>query len=397
MSCSPCSGDALVAETFGANPICFVDKAVRGTSLLFAATIGLGGCAPKNLVLPSRAMPVPVRRQAPPPKTALIGARLVVGLSGTELDDRTRGAIQQGKIAGIILLPHNLISIEGVRQLSEEIRAAASTEGRPPPLVCIDQEGGRVDRLRRIPGMGARASAARMAKRGVRQIEMASFNTGRALVSLGINVDFAPVADLRRSGIVGDRSYGSDPAAVVECVSAAVRGMQAAGVAAVVKHYPGHGMTGADSHFALPVASVTPKVFARHEGIFRQAMNARPSGAMLGHLLVPSVDPKLPASLSPAFVAKLRRILGSEGLTFTDSGSMHALKPYGNEARRAARALDAGVDVYLTTTPWSRLPKDFVGQVLRHVKHSERLEAAYERSSAWRQKWCAVRPAAKAE
>ncbi|RYG22985.1 beta-hexosaminidase [bacterium] len=364
---------------------------MRGTTLLLVAPLGLFGCSPKSEIVVAHALAQPIRKQGFPPQTALVGARLVVGLAGTELDERTRSAIQQGKVGGLILMPNNIVSVEQLRRLTDGARAAAALEGRPPPMICIDQEGGRVDRLRRIPGMPPRASAARIAKRGVRHIEAAAFNVGRTLVEAGINVNFAPVADLRARGIVGDRSYGMDPKSVAACASAAVRGMQAAGIAAVVKHYPGHGMTTEDSHRTLPVARVKEKVFVRHEGVFQQTAASGPAGAMVGHLLVPSVDPALPASLSPTFVGKLRGILGPDGLIFTDSGSMDALRPYGNEARRAARALDAGVDVYLTTTPWAGLPKSFVVQVLRHVQHPERLEAAYERSSAWRAKWCADR------
>ena len=363
---------------------------MRGLALLLAVPIATGGCTPKKEIVPSRATTLPVRRMASPPTTALIGSRLVVGLGGTELDERTRSAIRQGKIAGLILLPHNIVSIEQLRRLTDEVRMAAASEGRPPPILSSDQEGGRVDRLRRIAGMAGRASAGRMAKRGARHIEKAAFNLGRALAEAGINVNFAPVVDLRADGIVGDRSYGKDPKLVAACASAAVLGMQGAGIAAVVKHYPGHGMTTVDSHRALPKARVDQKIYGRHEGTFRAVMPTAPAGAMLGHLLVPSVDPVLPASLSPTFAERLRGILGPEGLIFTDSGSMDALKPYGNEARRAARALDAGVDIYLTTTPWPRLPAGFVTRVSNHLKNREGLEAAYGRVSAWRAKWCAV-------
>lgn len=281
---------------------------------------------------PTKSTQIPVRGGSG--RARGIGGRLVVGLQGQVLDERTRRALRDGSIAGLILLPHNLQSLDQVRRLTADARRAAEVGGHPTPILCIDQEGGRVDRLRKLPGVKRQRAAARLASRGDAEVEHDASEVGKVLVAIGLNVNFAPNADLAAgAGIIGDRSYGTDPAQVVASVRSAVRGYQSAGIQAVIKHYPGHGLTRKDTHRTLPVVRVSEGTFARHEGVFKLAMAADPGGVMLGHFIVPAVDARLPASLSPAFVRRLRQKVGDAPITFTDSGSMEALYSFGSEVK----------------------------------------------------------------
>lgn len=314
-----------------------------------------------------------------------VGDRLVVGLRGFELDEATRDALREGSIAGLILLPHNLESREQIRRLTSDARRAAAEGGHPTPILCIDQEGGRVDRMRKVPDVAPQESAASVAKKGEEEIERQAREVGKTLADVGLNVNLAPDADLAtESGIIGDRSYGSDPNRVAACVRAAVKGYQSAGIQAVIKHYPGHGITLKDTHLTLPVVETTRSDLDRHERVFTLSMRANPGGIMLGHFIVSRVDAERPATLSPTFVRRLKEKVGHAPITFTDAGSMTALASFGTETTRAARALNAGVDVYLTTTSWSRLPKNFGRWTAYLASPSVRNDLAASRVRKWR-------------
>ncbi|RYG40460.1 hypothetical protein EON79_22570, partial [bacterium] len=138
------------------------------------------------------------------------------------------------------------------------------------------------------------------------------------------------------------------------------------------------------SHRKLPVANVSETTLIRHQDVFKRVMEEEPGGAMLAHLMVPAIDADLPASLSPRFAKRLRALVGKDRLIFTDSGSMDALQTYGDEAERATKALNAGVDIYLTTTPWSGLPRNFDARVAKGLKSPDAAQVSSERIQEWR-------------
>jgi beta-N-acetylhexosaminidase len=315
----------------------------------------------------------------------LVGACLVVGVTGTTLDRATRKALATGRIAGIILLKDNIVSVDQVRALTRSARQAATSMGFPAPLICIDQEGGRVDRLGELPGFPDQPAAADCAKMKLSSLEALSYRVGVYMSRLGFNLDFAPDVDLAKgSGIIGDRSYGIDPSTVAECAGAVIRGLHRAKILAIVKHFPGHGMTHADSHLGLPVVAPSASILQTHESAFVKSMIWDPDGAMLAHLLVRNLDPRFPASLSPVLISQLRSIVGDHRLIFTDSGSMGALRRYGSEAARAAQALSSGVDVYLTTTAYPDLGKNFNDRVSKKLSSISELRRAASRVTDWR-------------
>jgi beta-N-acetylhexosaminidase len=290
---------------------------------------------------------------------------LVVGLDGLSLDDATRDALRTGQIGGLILLSRNIRSVKQVAKLCKDAEAAAATGGLPPPLICIDQEGGNVNRLRALSGAPALPSARSQAKLAPADIRKIARAQGDFLRKCGINVDLAPVVDLdpgHAKGVLATRTYGTDPDVVAECADSFIDGLNDAGVLGVVKHYPGHGLTSRDSHRTLPVVKASQAERLRHEAPFRDAMASGAAGVMVGHLLIPALDPDLPSSLSPPIIGRLRAITG-EKLIFTDSGTMRALTRFGSEATRANLALSAGSDIYLTTSSLATLGLDFSAQV----------------------------------
>ncbi|MBZ5640405.1 MAG: hypothetical protein LAO51_16815, partial [Acidobacteriia bacterium] len=164
------------------------------------------------------------------------GRVLLVGIPYPALDHGTADALRDLRPGGVILFGRNLERPEDLVGLVEDLRAVL----RPPHLVALDQEGGRVSRLR--PWVGSTPSAADLAARGEAAVRAAAVATGRALHALGFNLDFAPVVDLRETdvtGVIGDRSFGSDPESVASLAGAFLDALQRAGVAGCLKHFPG--------------------------------------------------------------------------------------------------------------------------------------------------------------
>lgn len=275
----------------------------------------------------------------------------ILGLSGLALTDAERGLIREADPAGFCLFGRNIRDKAQLRALTDSLR---DLSGRADLPILIDQEGGRVARLRPpvwpdFPAAGR--FAALYEKAPISAIEAARAN-GQALAltlaEVGINVDAAPVLDLLRPGadaIVGDRSFGAEPMQVAALGRAMLDGLAAGGVAGIIKHLPGHGRATADSHHALPVVDASAEELALDLAPFR-ALAARAPMAMLAHILYPVWDPALPASQSPAIVAGLvRGELGFDGLLLTDDIGMAALS--GPLAERARAALAAGCDLVL--------------------------------------------------
>lgn len=247
-----------------------------------------------------------------------------------------------------------------IRSLTAGLQAAAARlpAGRDgaPLLIGTDQEYGTVTRIRE--GITALPSA--MAAGAARQpalTEQAWRVAGAELAALGINLDFAPVADVlgARSAVIGSRSYGSDPTAVAEQVAAAVRGLESAGVAATLKHFPGHGHTVADSHSELPVLTQdTAALAARDLPPFEAGIAAGASAVMSGHLDVRALDPGIPATFSrTVLVDLLRHRLGFDGVVVTDAMNMAPARRW-SAGEAAVRAINAGNDLIL-------MPPDVAG------------------------------------
>ncbi|WP_425565497.1 glycoside hydrolase family 3 protein [Pilimelia columellifera] len=245
----------------------------------------------------------------------------------------------------------NVDSAPQVRELTRGLQAAAGQlPARAPLLVGVDQEYGVVrrieDKVTALPSAMAFGAAANPAL--TRDAWRAA---GVELSALGVNMDFAPVADVLGDGpggAIGSRSYGAEPAAVAQQVGAAVQGLQAAGVAAVVKHFPGHGHTVADSHHRLPRLAQTRAELARDDlPPFVAGLRAQAWAVMSGHLDVRAVDPGVPASFSSKVLnGLLREQLGFTGVVVTDALNMAPAQRW-PAPEAALRALLAGNDLLL--------------------------------------------------
>lgn len=274
-----------------------------------------------------------------------------LGLSGLALTDAERGLIRDADPAGFCLFARNVENRAQLRALTDSLR---NLSGRADLPILVDQEGGRVARLRppEWPDFPAASRfAALYEKAPVSAIEAARVNAmmlALTLAEVGINVDAAPVLDLLYPGanaIVGDRSYGADPLQVAALGGAMLDGLGAGGVAGVLKHMPGHGRATADSHHALPVVTASPEELARDIAPFR-ALAKRAPMAMTAHILFKAWDGQQPATLSATIIkAVIRGEIGFDGLLMSDDIAMKALS--GPLADRARAALAAGVDIVL--------------------------------------------------
>lgn len=274
-----------------------------------------------------------------------------LGLSGTTLTDAERGLIREADPAGFCLFARNVADRAQLRALTDALR---NLSGRADMPILVDQEGGRVARLRppiwpEFPA--ASRFAALYAKAPISAIEAARVNAmmlALILAEVGINVDAAPVLDLLHPGanaIVGDRSYGADPMQVAALGGAMLDGLAAGGVAGILKHMPGHGRATADSHHALPVVDAAPGELAKDIAPFRTLAKRAPM-AMTAHILFKAWDGQHPATLSATIIKTvIRGEIGFDGLLMSDDIAMKALS--GSLPDRAKAALAAGCDIVL--------------------------------------------------
>ena len=279
-----------------------------------------------------------------------MAARLVcAGFPGTEVDAGLREMLAEG-IGGTILFSRNATTAEQVRTLSEAIKRAAVALGRNVPFVSIDHEGGRVMRARE--GFTAVPEMREVGAKGPEEAARVGALFARELRAAGVDVNFAPVVDVDSNPanpVIGGRSFSRDPARVGWCASAFIRAMQAGGVAACAKHFPGHGDTCVDSHLDLPVL---PHGLDRLHEIellpFRNAIAAGVACVMTAHVVFEALDPGVPATMSARAVdGLLRRDLGFGGVIFSDDLEMKAIADRMDFGEASVRAIEAGCDCLL--------------------------------------------------
>jgi beta-N-acetylhexosaminidase len=272
----------------------------------------------------------------------------VFGLSGTALTGAERALFRAADPAGYILFARNCADPEQLRALTDDLRALAGRD----VLVMIDQEGGRVARLKppHWPLFPAAAAFARLyAVAPMSAIEAARANAwaiGLLLRDAGITMNCAPVLDLSHEGghdIIGDRAFGAEPMQVAALGRAVLDGLAAAGVAGCVKHMPGHGRAGADSHEERPVIDAAREALEADFAPFRSLRSA--PAAMVAHVVYAALDPERPASQSPAVIDLVREDIGFAGLLLSDDIVMGALEA--SAAERACSVVEAGCDLAL--------------------------------------------------
>ncbi|WP_193394224.1 MULTISPECIES: beta-N-acetylhexosaminidase [Pseudomonas] len=269
---------------------------------------------------------------------------LMVDIAGTWLTAEDRQLLRQPQVGGLIIFARNIESPRQVRELSTAIRAI-----RPDLLLAVDQEGGRVQRLRqgfvRLPAMRAIAdnpNAERLA-------EHCGWLMATEVLAVGLDLSFAPVLDLdhQRSAVVGSRSFEGDPERAAQLAGAFIRGMKAAGMAATGKHFPGHGWAEADSHVAIPVDERSLETIRARDLVPFARLGQQLAAVMPAHVIYPQVDAQ-PAGFSRRWLQEiLRGELKFDGVIFSDDLSMAGAHVVGDAASRIEAALSAGCDMGL--------------------------------------------------
>ncbi len=255
--------------------------------------------------------------------------------------------IREIRPAGFCLFQRNVVEPAQVQELNREL--AASCPAEFPALLAVDQEGGRVQRVRAPATVWPPMRAVGRFPERVADVSRAMAVELRAM---GFNLNFAPVADVDSNPdnpVIGDRSFGRDPAEVGRLVADFVRAHQGEGVIACAKHFPGHGDTSVDSHLDLPVVDRTEDALRDCELVpFRAAVKAGVATVMSSHVVFPALDPDLPATLSPVVIPSLLRgELGFDGVVFSDDMEMKAVAGRWPVDRAVDLATRAGVDVLL--------------------------------------------------
>ena len=289
----------------------------------------------------------PSRRRKPAGDSALerlADAIVIPPFPGTTAPSWVLDALSRG-LAGVTLFGPNMAAgQDALRSLTRTLRSAADDA-----LIAADEEGGDVTRVWFHTGCPYPGNAALGAADDVELTELVHAALGADLADLGVNLDLAPCLDVLgapTNPVVGTRAFGADPALVARHGAAAVRGLQTAGVAACVKHFPGHGSTLLDSHTELAVVpDGLAAIRERDLPPFRAAVTAGTATVMLGHLRVPELTGDLPASLSAAAVALLRDEFGFDGVIVSDALEMRAVSDPFGIPRSAVLAMAAGTDL----------------------------------------------------
>lgn len=277
---------------------------------------------------------------------SICGQLVLGGFSGTTLPDTYARALRTERRCGAILFARNVgPDPRQVAALCRQLHAAA-----PAPLLAIDQEGGRVARLRapflelpsmrKIAAMSDQAFAERLAAA-----------VGAQLAAVGLNVNFAPVVDVdtcAENPVIADRSFGRDPTTCERFGAAWIRGLQSEGILATAKHFPGHGDTSKDSHVDLPFVDQPLERLERVElAPFRAAVAGGVSAMMTAHVVYPALDPDHPATLSHAICTSLRERMGFDGILVSDDLEMRAISARWPMTDAVVQAIAAGCDAVL--------------------------------------------------
>lgn len=285
----------------------------------------------------------------------------IFGLSGLTLTDDERAFFRDSDPAGYILFGRNIENREQLRRLTDELR---SLDGRANLPILIDQEGGRVARMKapEWPDFPSGAAFDALYERApASAIEAARLNAmalASMLAEVGITVDCLPLLDVRQPGasdVIGDRALGSEPMRVAALGRAILSGLQDGGVVGVVKHIPGHGRAMLDTHEALPTVTASDRDLQTDLAPFAALRDA--AMAMTCHVIFEAWDADRPATLSPIVIDSIiRQRVGFHGLLMTDDLDMNALS--GDVPSRAADAIAAGCDIALNC--WAKMD-DMIG------------------------------------
>jgi beta-N-acetylhexosaminidase len=306
----------------------------------------------------------------------------IFGIAGPRLSDEERAFFKDADPAGYILFGRNCVDRTQMRALTDDLK---TIHGREKTFISIDQEGGRVARMKppewnSYPSGEAFAALYDTAPASaIEAIRLNAEAIARELAEVGVTVDFHAPFDLRRpetNEVIGDRALGTDPLKVAALGRATLDGMARGGVVGCLKHMPGHGRATVDSHKEMPVVHADAAELEQDIAPFR-TLSSHPLG-MTGHLMFPAWDEEHPATQSPTIIENvIRGAIGFDVLLLTDDIDMEALE--GSVPERSARALAAGCDVTLNC--WAKMA-EMEGIAARNPGMSDRAQARYERVMA---------------
>lgn len=318
------------------------------------------------------------------------GEFIVMGVPGETLDKETEVIVKLVQPAGFILFARNIKTPEQLRNLTDELRAAVNHE----PIITIDQEGGRVSRLKEF--MTEPPSAKKLTEHGdLSLIKKHGSLTGKLLRLFGFNLNLAPVLDTlvneKNENSLKDRTYGTTTEQVIENASTFAEAMRAEGILCCGKHYPGYSNANVDPHNDLPTVDRTLAELLELEWVPFKKVLPILDLVMVGHVSYPKVDPSgLPASLSRTMVHKtLREDWKFAGCTVTDDMDMGAIKAKYGSAQSVALALEAGNDLMLVCHAIQAVPD--IAKALSKVA-PEVLNESYSRILALRNRLSAATP-----
>ncbi|MBN2033168.1 MAG: beta-N-acetylhexosaminidase [Deltaproteobacteria bacterium] len=284
--------------------------------------------------------------------TSRIGQLFMAGMPGAGLDERTLFLIREFNLGGIIFFSRNIENPLQLAGLCRDLQKEALRSHGTPLFLAVDQEGGRVARLRepftRFCGNEAIAADRECVKRA----EEFGTATAKEMTLVGLNMDFAPVVDVQKGELekhLQGRSFGDNPRKVALLGRTVIKFLQENGVMAVAKHFPGLGRAGVDPHVHLPIIDAPREEIERINLLpFRMAIDQGVTGIMSSHAVYPALDPKQPATLSREILARLLRdAMGFEGLIVTDDLEMGAIVGQRPVAEAAVAAFHAGADMLL--------------------------------------------------
>lgn len=278
----------------------------------------------------------------------LAGERVVAGLPGTGISPRLRKAVRQGRIAGVVLFEASFPTRAAGRRLIAGLQRIKRPRGlRDPLLIMVDQEGGLVKRVDGAPTLSAR----QIGNRGAATARQQGARTAANLRSLGVNVDLAPVLDLGLPGgtiAETERAFGATPKKVIETAIPFAQALQAGGVAATAKHFPGFGAAGENTDFAVEEIDLPKaKLRALDEAPFAAFAQAGGDLVMLSTAIYPAFSERPAAFARPIVTGELRGRLGFDGVTVTDALGTVAVEDFGGPAVAGLAAVRAGVDLLL--------------------------------------------------
>ena len=284
----------------------------------------------------------------------LAARTLIVGIPGTGVDAHARRVVEELSVAGVILFRRNIASPEQTHGLIAALRALR----KEPLILAVDQEGGRVQRLRapltEFPPMRAVGDEG-----SVRLAEEVGAQLAKEMLAVGFDLDFAPVVDVDtnpKNPVIGDRSFSRDAGVCGKLGVAVITGMQRGGLFACAKHFPGHGDTLEDSHKALPSLPHDLDRLRRIEWPpFTAAGLAGVASIMTAHVMFPAIDPEWPATMSEPCLRFLRDELGFAGVIISDDLEMKAIADRYDLGDAAVRSIAAGCDSLLVCHTLARI------------------------------------------